>query len=315
MSYTVFQYARGHNNWKNSSSLWIVSTVHSSSTSLPRANVSDGVFKEETSPSFDHTGGSVLIRSSVFIRNSSFVRSTCERLHIQNSTFRNSSFVRSTCERLHIQNSTFRNSSFVRSTCERLHTQNSTFRNSSFVRSTRERLHFLYILMHNLALINSSIEHLRSILRNISLARSTHERLHIENSTFIGGAIYLSNDTIKLRSMPQIRDSFFFNRHSSSDALQSLVFLRSSSEEMVQNFTSVSQISGLELASEPNFNFVPYATGPKIAASHKSMNARVPDPHCSIQEHCTVTNLSTNSSSVQRKYVGLWRPKQRCYRG
>ena len=86
-------------------------------------------------------------------------------------------------------------------------------------------------------------------------------------------------------------------------------------DEILQNFRSVSLVSGLEFVSEPNFNLVPNATGPKIAASHKSMNARQPDPHCSIQEHCTVTNLSTNLSSVQRKYVGLWRPNKRCYHG
>ena len=90
---------------------------------------------------------------------------------------------------------------------------------------------------------------------------------------------------------------------------------RKSDDEMVQNFRSVSQLSRLEFASGPNFNLIPYAEGPKIAASHKTINAREPDPHCSIQEHCTVTNLSTNLSSVQRKYVGLWRPNKRCYRG
>ena len=92
---------------------------------------------------------------------------------------------------------------------------------------------------------------------------------------------------------------------------------KSDEDQMVQNFQSVSQLSGLKFASEPNFNLVPkiYATGPKTADSHKSMNAREPDPHCSIQEHCTVTHLSTNLSSVQRKYVGLWRPNKRCYRG
>ena len=82
------------------------------------------------------------------------------------------------------------------------------------------------------------------------------------------------------------------------------------SDDMVQNFKSVAQLRGLEFESNPNFNLVPktYGIRPKTSAILEPMYVRELDPLHSIQEHCTVTSLSTDLTSVQRKYVGLWRP-------